>query len=265
MPTTTSSGSAADLGDALRELALALCSASLDIEKQSVGGTATFDYTVNGSGLAPLHPQHRGRQPHDQRPLRVHRPPVRGQVRPGVARARLDAHEHRVHRQRRRHHHRHRHRRLASPRAPPPASIRATPPCGRTSVTMTPRPARYTNTLLSATITVTKDAVPDAAQDFGYTTTGTGGGTFAERLQPRRRRRRHAPDQPHLHLHRRRRDRHQDDQETPASAGWTLTNIVCTANGADITIGTGSGAGFAQAPPPASTPATPPSARSSRR
>ena len=47
-------GSAAELGDALRELALALCSASLDIEKQSVGGTATFDYTVNGSGLAPF-------------------------------------------------------------------------------------------------------------------------------------------------------------------------------------------------------------------
>ena len=28
--------------------------ASLDIEKQSVGGTATFDYAVNGSGLAPF-------------------------------------------------------------------------------------------------------------------------------------------------------------------------------------------------------------------
>ena len=35
----------------------------------------------------------------------------------------------------------------------------------------------YTNTE-NATITVTKDAVPDAAQDFAYTTTGSGGGTF---------------------------------------------------------------------------------------
>ena len=35
----------------------------------------------------------------------------------------------------------------------------------------------YTNTA-DATITVTKDAVPDAAQDFSYATTGTGGGTF---------------------------------------------------------------------------------------
>ena len=39
----------------------------------------------------------------------------------------------------------------------------------------------YTNTLLSATITVTKNAVPDAAQDFAYTTTGSGGGTLRER------------------------------------------------------------------------------------
>ena len=36
----------------------------------------------------------------------------------------------------------------------------------------------YTNTQQAATITVTKDAVPDAAQDFSYATTGTGGGTL---------------------------------------------------------------------------------------
>ncbi len=47
-------GTADELGDALRALALALCSASLDIEKTSVGGTATFDYTVNGTGLTPF-------------------------------------------------------------------------------------------------------------------------------------------------------------------------------------------------------------------
>ena len=32
----------------------------------------------------------------------------------------------------------------------------------------------------------------------------------------------------------------------PAPNGWTLTDIVCTAGGAEITIGTGTGAGFAQ-------------------
>ena len=37
----------------------------------------------------------------------------------------------------------------------------------------------------------------------------------------------------------------KDVQETPKT-GWTLTNIVCAANGAVITIGTGIGAGFAQ-------------------
>ena len=37
----------------------------------------------------------------------------------------------------------------------------------------------------------------------------------------------------------------KDVVETP-EAGWTLSNIVCAANGAVITIGTGSGAGFAQ-------------------
>ncbi len=135
-------GSADELGDALRELALARCSASLDIEKQSVGGTATFDYSGQRLGPRGLHAQHRGRQPHGQRPLRVHRPPVRGQVRPGDARARLDAHQHRLHRQRRRHHHRHRHRRRLRLAGRPPASTPATPPCGRTSVTVTPRPAR---------------------------------------------------------------------------------------------------------------------------
>ena len=109
-------GSAAELGDALRELALALCSASLDIEKSERGRHR--DLRLHGQRLGPcaLHPEHRGRQPHDQRPLRIHGPPVRSQVRPGDARARLDAHEHRVHRQRRRHHHRHRHRRHLRPR-----------------------------------------------------------------------------------------------------------------------------------------------------
>ena len=89
--------------------------ASLDIEKQSVGGTATFDYTVTGTGLGALHPRHRGRQPDGQHTVRVHRPPARDQGRRGDARARLHAHRHRLHRQRRRDHHRHRQRRRLRP------------------------------------------------------------------------------------------------------------------------------------------------------
>ena len=314
--------------------------ASLEIEKQSVGGTAPFDFTRHRRRPAGhLHPRHRGRQPHGQRRLLLHGRPVRDQGRRGDARARLHAHEHRLHRR----------TAPSSPSAPAAAArLRlawrrrlqspATPPCGRSSTPGTPRPARtptprtprstsrsrawaapatfdftgtgagvpatftrdtavanptanapfaftglqfgtkdvvetpeagftltehrlhrqrrrdhhrhrqrrhgfaqgatagfdpgdttvraviaagntptctYTNTA-DATITVTKDAVPDAAQDFAYTTTGTGGGHLRERLQPRRRRRRHAPGQPHVHLHRRRRDRHQDDPGDPA-------------------------------------------------
>ena len=44
-------GTPAELADALRDLALARCGASLDVEKQSVGGTATFDFTGTGTGL----------------------------------------------------------------------------------------------------------------------------------------------------------------------------------------------------------------------
>ena len=90
----------------------------------------------------------------------------------------------------------------------------------------------YTNTLLSATITVTKDAVPDAAQDFGYATTGSGGGTFGSGFSLD----------------------NDADGTLPASrtftftgadatgaktitesavAGWTLTNLVCTGGGAN--------------------------------
>ena len=171
-------GSADELGDALRELALALCSASLDIEKQSVGGTATFDYTVNGSGLAPFTRNTAGTNPTTSAPFEFTAPQfgvkyVQESPEPGWtltnivctangagitigtgiggtfaqgATAGFD---------------------------PGDTTVRAdvgdddAPTC------------TYTNTLLSATITVTKDAVPDAAQDFAYTTTGTGGGTLS--------------------------------------------------------------------------------------
>ena len=81
-----------------------------------MGGTATFDFTGTGAGLpATFTREHRGRQPHGQRAVRLHRRPVRDQGRPGDARARLDAHQHRVHGERRGDHHRHRHRRHLRP------------------------------------------------------------------------------------------------------------------------------------------------------
>ena len=59
---------------------------------------------------------------------------------------------------------------------------------------------------------------------------------------------RHRGRQPHdqrpLHLQRPP-ARHQE-RPGDAQAGWTLTNIVCTANGAEITIGTGIGGTFVQ-------------------
>ena len=94
----------------------------------------------------------------------------------------------------------------------------------------------YTNTLLSATITVTKDAVPDAAQDFSYTTTGTGGGTLfgsgtflldddADATLPASRTFTFTGADA---------TGTKTITETLPVAGWTLTNLVCTGGGANI-------------------------------
>ena len=89
----------------------------------------------------------------------------------------------------------------------------------------------YTNTK-NATITVIKDAVPDAAQDFAFTTTGSGGGTFGSgfsldddadgTLPASRTFTFTAPTRP-------------APRRSPraAVAGWTLTNLVCTGGGAN--------------------------------
>ena len=224
-------GSAAELGDALRELALALCSASLDIEKSSVGGTATFDYTVNGSGLAPFTRNTAGTNPTTSDPFEFTAPQfgvkyVQESPEPGWtltnivctangagitigtgiggtfaqgATAGFD---------------------------PGDTTVRAdvgdddAPTC------------TYTNTLLSATITVTKDAVPDAAQDFAYTTTGSGGGTFGSGFS--------LDDDADGTLPASRTFTFTGADATgtktiteSAVAGWTLTNLVCTGGGAN--------------------------------
>ena len=64
----------------------------------------------------------------------------------------------------------------ASPRAPRPASTRATPPSGR-SIDGREHPDLHVHEHRGRHRTVTKDAVLTAAQLFAFTTTGTGGGT----------------------------------------------------------------------------------------
>ena len=150
--------------------------ASLDIEKQSVGGTATFDYTVTGTGLAPFTRDTAVANPTANTPFAftglqlgtkdVVETPEPGFTLTGIvctangavitigtgsgagfaqgATAGFD---------------------------PGDTTVRAVVAAGNTPT------CTYTNTA-DATITVTKDAVPNDPQDFAYTTTGTGGGTL---------------------------------------------------------------------------------------
>ena len=195
-------GSAESLGDALRELALARCSASLDIEKQSVGGTATFDYTVNGSGLAPFTRNTAVANPTTNAPFDFTSPQfgvkyVQETPEPGWTLTNIACTA-----ERRRHHHRHRHRRQLRRRAPPPASIRATPPCGRTSATTTPRPARTRTRCRPPRSRSPRTPCPMIPRTSATRRPAPAAGPLRERpFLPRRRRRRHAPGQPHVHLH----------------------------------------------------------------
>ena len=170
-------GSAEALGDALRALALARCSASLDIEKQSVGGTATFDYTVSGSGLAPFTRNTAVANPTTNAPFTftfsqfgvkyVQETPEPGWTLTNI---------------------------VCTANVPPitigtgiGASFAQGATTGFDPGDTTVRAdlgnddnptCTYTNTLQAATITVTKDAVPNDPQDFTFTTTGSGGGAL---------------------------------------------------------------------------------------
>ena len=125
-------GTPAELADALRDLALARCGASLDVEKQSVGGTATFDFTGTGTGLPATFTRNTAvTNPTTNAPFAFTAPQFGTKDVAGDARARLDAH---------------RTSRApptapsspsapaaaaASPKGPRRASIRVTPPCAR--------------------------------------------------------------------------------------------------------------------------------------
>ena len=135
-----------DPGDAVTCTYTNTQNASLDIEKQSVGGTATFDYAVNGSGLAPFTRDTAVANPTTNAPfpftgLQLGTKDVQETPEPGFTLTNIV-----LRRQRRRDHDRHRHRRHASPRAPPPASIRATPPCARSSTAGDTPTCTFTNT-----------------------------------------------------------------------------------------------------------------------
>ncbi len=211
--------------------------ASLDVEKQSVGGTATFDFTRHRHRPpGHLHPGHRGRQPHDQRAVRVHRPPARDQGRRGDARARLHAHEHRLRRQRRRDHHRHRQRRqLRSPGGagfdPGDTTVRAVIDAGDTPT------CTYTNTQ-NASLDIEKQSVGGTAT-FDYA---------GQRRRPRalhpRHRGRQPDDQRAVHLHR----PPVRDQGRPGDARARLDadEHRLRRQRRRITIGTGIGGSFAQ-------------------
>ena len=121
-------GSADELGDALRALALARL-LGLARHREAERGRHR-DLRLHGQRLGPraLHPQHRGRQPHDQRPLRLHRPQfgvkyVQEPPEPGWTLTNIACTD-----ERRRHHHRHRQRLRLRLAGRPPASTRATPP-----------------------------------------------------------------------------------------------------------------------------------------
>ena len=100
------------------------------------------------------------------------------------------------------------------------------PATGLASIALLPGDAvtcTYTNTLQAATITVTKDAVPNDPPGLHlHDDRQRRRGALRERQLPaRRRRRRHAPGQPHVHLHGRRRDRPQDDHRDRAAPAGT--------------------------------------------
>ena len=232
-------GTPAELADALRDLALARCGASLDIEKQSVGGTATFDFTGTGAGLPATFTRNTAvANPTANAPFAFTAPQFGTKDVVETPEAGWTLTEHRLHRQRRRHHHRHRQRRRLRPGGHAPASIRATPPCGRSSTPATPRPARSRTPRPRSTSrsrawaapgpSTTPSTAPASRPSPGDTAvanpTTNAPFTFTA---------------PQFGT--------KDVQETPVPAGWTLTNIVCTANGAVITIGTGIGARFAGA------------------
>ena len=90
----------------------------------------------------------------------------------------------------------------------------------------------YTNTQ-RGTITVIKDTVPDAAQDFAYTTPALAAGALAAGFSldddadatPR--------PAAHLHLHRHRRARHLQGHRDAGGDRLDLTNLVCIDGGTD--------------------------------
>ena len=185
-----------------------------------------------------LHPRYRGRQPHGQRALHLHRRPVRDQGRPGDARGRLDAQRTSCAPPTARSSPSAPAAARASPRAPRPGfdpgdtTVRAVIAAGNTPT------CTFTNSL-NASLDIEKQSVGGTAT-FDYAVNGAGLAPFTRDTAVSN------PTANAPFTFAAAQFGTKDVQETPVPAGWTLTNIVCAANGAVMTIGTGIGGTFAQ-------------------
>ena len=189
-------GTPDELADALRDLALARCGASLDIEKQSVGGTATFDFTGTGAGLPATFTRNTAvTNPTANAPFAFTAPQFGTKDVAGDARGRLDAHRTSPAPPTARSSPSAPAAAPASPKGPPPASIRATPPCGRSSTPATPRPARTRTPRPRSTSRSRAWAAP------GPSTTPVNGAGLRGHLHPEHRGRQ-PHDQRAVHVHR---------------------------------------------------------------
>ncbi len=229
-------GTPAELADALRDLALARCGASLDIEKQSVGGTATFDFTGTGAGLpATFTRDTAAANPTANAPFAFTAPqfgtkyvqetPEAGWTLTNIACTANGA--------------------VITIGTGSGAGFAQGATAGfdpgdttvRAVIDASDAPA-CTFTNAQASLDIEKQSVGGTGT-FNYAVNGTGLAPFTRNTavaNPTT----NAPftfTAPQFGT--------KDVQETPVPAGWTLTNIVCAANGAVITIGTGIGAGFA--------------------
>ena len=229
-------GTPAELADALRDLALARCGATLDIEKQSVGGTATFDFSGNGAGLpATFTRDTAAANPTANAPFAFTAPqfgtkyvqetPEAGWTLTNIACTANSA--------------------VITIGTGSGAGFAQGATAGfdpgdttvRAVIDASDAPA-CTFTNAQASLDIEKQSVGGTGT-FNYAVNGTGLAPFTRNTavaNPTT----NAPftfTAPQFGT--------KDVQETPVPAGWTLTNIVCTANGAVITIGTGIGAGFA--------------------
>ena len=229
-------GTPAELADALRDLALARCGASLDVEKQSVGGTAIFDFSGTGAGLpATFTRDTAAANPTANAPFAFTAPqfgtkyvqetPEAGWTLTNIACTANGA--------------------VITIGTGSGAGFAQGATAGfdpgdttvRAVIDASDAPTcTFTNS--QASLDIEKQSVGGTGT-FDYAVNGTGLAPFTRNTAAAN------PTANAPFTFTAAQFGTKDVQETPVPAGWTLTNIACTANGAVITIGTGIGAGFA--------------------